>query len=660
MVIGAFVVLQWNAVWSQTVMINQVGYLPDQQKKFYAIAGADSFSVTDVNTGAVAYRGTLQTPSGKDPSTGFYIYAGDFSPLTTEGTYKIYTDAPDSSYQFSISRSVFESVYKASLKGYYFQRCGTSLLSQNAGVYARSTCHVNDGTYHSTTGLTGTKVTTGGWHDAGDYGKYVVNAGISVGTLLLAYEMFPDKFKYDDLNIPESGNSVPDILDESKYELDWLLEMQDTTDGGVYFKVTTENFDGFEMPSSDLSTRYIYQKSTTATGDFAAVMALAARLFQQFDTAYASRCLNASRLAWQHLEAKPTIVPTGGFHNPSGTGTGEYGDGSDSDERLWASAELFVTTGDTLYHNYFKSHYNSSGIFASTMGWADVRSMGQLEYLIGGQSKADTSVQSQLKVSLLAYCSALSYTAEYDGLNVTLTPSQYYWGSNGQVLNNAVLLIAGYVFSGDTTYYNTALEQLNYILGCNARLQTYVTGIGSKSPLHIHHRPSAADGIAAPVPGLMSGGPDEGLDDAVLKADYTSTTPPARCYVDDQNSYASNEIAINWNAPLVFVSGYLNQAPATPVAQAVRSIPLKYNLSQNYPNPFNPSTVIGYDLPTGGKVSLKVYDILGREVATLVSGARAAGHYDVTFDGSRLPSGVYFFRLSAGQFGCARKMVLLK
>ncbi|HTX19053.1 MAG TPA: glycoside hydrolase family 9 protein [Bacteroidota bacterium] len=648
---------------AQYALVDQAGYLPDRAKSVYFVQADDSFYVVNTTSGAVQFRGVirpLQTSTAKDPASGLKTYLGDFSALTAEGTYRITTTSGDTSYPFTISARAFEDVFKKSLKGYYYQRCGGTLPSQYAGLWARTTCHTDDGTFHSTADKTGHAVTTGGWHDAGDYGKYVVNAGVTLGTMLMSYELFPSKVRYDDLNIPESGNSVPDLLDEARYELNWFLTMQDAADGGVYFKVTTANFDAFEMPNMDSGTRYIYQKSSTATADFAAVMAQAARIFKPFDTTYASQCLSAARLAWQYLAAHTSIVPTGGFRNPTGTSTGEYGDNNDSDERLWAAAELFVTTGEDSYHSYFKAHYDDAGIFSTTMGWADVRSMAHAAYLFGVQAKADTAIRLELRSNLATRCASLLSIVDADGLNVSLMPAEYTWGSNSVALNNGVILVFGYLALGNNDYFNAALSQLNYILGCNRHDMTFVTGVGSASPMHPHHRPSASDGIVAPVPGLMSGGPDKYLDDPTLQADFSSSTPPAACYVDDQNSYASNEIAINWNAPLVFLSGFFNESPATGVAHPAPLSPETFRLSQNYPNPFNPSTTIAFQLAEASHVDLKVYDILGRLTRTLVDERKGAGSYSVTFDGSALPSGVYMYRLQAGTATATKKMILVK
>ncbi len=653
---------------AQVVLVNQAGYLPDEGKFVYFVTPADSFMVIDQPSGVVYYADTTHLTATMDRATGARTYRGDFSALTHEGTYVVATNAGDTSYAFIISPSVFNDVMRKAVKGFYYQRCGEALLAANAGVYARATCHTNDGVYHSTTGKTGSKVTAGGWHDAGDYGKYVVNAGVSVGTLLLAYELFPENLQADDLNIPESGNKVPDLLDEVRYELEWLLTMQDSADGGVYFKVTTAQFDGFEMPSADVSTRYIYQKSSTATGDFCAMMAQAGRIYQPFDAAFASRCLTAARLAWTYLSANTSIVPPGGFKNPAGTGTGEYGDTQDADERLWAATELYETTGEDAYHSYVKIHYTDPGTFSQPMAWPNVGSLAQASYLFGKQPGAVASIKTALHNGLVSYCSALLSVIGIDGLNVSLLPTGYYWGSNSSALNNAILLIFAWKESANTAYKQAALQQLNYILGCNWLDVTFVTGVGTVSPMNPHHRPSYSDGVVDPIPGLLVGGPDAGLDDPTLQSLFTSSTPPARCYTDDWRSYASNEIAINWNAPLVFVAGFFDESAATSVSEPTnRLVPTSMSLQQNYPNPFNPSTTIQYTVAGArgqglgsSEVRIVIYDVLGREVATLVDAPQAPGTYEVRFDGSRLASGVYYYRLTAGQATATRAMVLAK
>jgi len=211
--------------------------------------------------------------------------------------------------------------------------------------------------------------------------------------------------------------------------------------------------------------------------------------------------------------------------------------------------------------------------------------------------------------------------------------------------------------------------QLNYILGTNAHNFSFITGVGTNSVMHPHHRPSASDGIVNPVPGLLAGGPDQYLDDPVLQSHFTSSTPPALCYIDDVGSYASNEIAINWNAPLVYVLGFFNGEGLTDIdEQGFNSVPKNFNLEQNYPNPFNPDTKISWQSSVGSWQSLTVYDVLGNEVSKLVNEYRAAGVYETDFIAEGLSSGIYFYTLKANNskegsekfFVQTKKMLFLK
>ncbi|HAP37029.1 MAG TPA: glycoside hydrolase family 9 [Bacteroidetes bacterium] len=643
-----------------SVMVNQAGYFPNGQKIFFTTTLADSFRVVEKSTNAVAFSGKLTLSKANDPSTGLTVYKGDFSSLKQPGTYYVSVSLSEQSYEFSISDTVFHSVFHKSLKGFYFQRCGQSLNALFAGIYARAGCHGNDGTYHSTSDSTGFRSASGGWHDAGDYGKYIVNAGVTVGTLLMAYELFPTRFSYDNLGILESKNSVPDILDEVRFELNWMLKMQHSG-GGVYFKLTREQFEGFVMPSADNATRYLYQISTTATGDFAAVFARAARVYKPFDQKFSDSCLAVSRRAWAYLQSHPSIVPTGGFKNPSGTATGEYGDGNDSDERLWAAAELFSTTGEPEFNSYYSTRYATGALLSQPMGWPNVRTMAHLAYLYTKQATASTLNKIALRQSLLDYGTSLVNATKSDGFSVAISKDEYYWGSNSGVLNKAILLILASRENSDASMLNAALAQLNYILGNNAHNISFVTGIGAHHVLHPHHRPSSADGIVAPVPGLLSGGPEQGRSDPVLQAKFSAVTPPAMIYTDEEGSYASNEIAINWNAPLVFVAGYFAaEGTSTGIGLREESQLNEFQLHQNYPNPFNPSTKINYQLPVNNHVSLRVYDSIGREVKTLVNEEQEAGQYSATFNASTLASGLYFYNMQAGSFVESRKMMLIK
>ncbi|HCA78519.1 MAG TPA: glycoside hydrolase family 9 [Bacteroidetes bacterium] len=647
------------------IYVDQVGYRPFHAKSVYVDQPADSFFVLDVSARSVLFTGKLSFWKSNDPASGMTLYRGDFTDFTRPGLYTIRTTAGEESAAFAIQDTVYQAVWKSSLKAFFFQRCGNGLGLPYAGIYAHPACHSADATFHTTAESTGVVQASGGWHDAGDYGKYVVNAGVTVGTMLAAYEIYPERFGADNIGIPESGNGIPDLLDETRYELDWLLRMQ-ASNGGVFAKLTRAQFEGFVMPHADNATRYIYQIASTATGDFVAMMARAARTYQAFDQAFAQRCLTAASRGWQFLEKSPTIVPVGGFRNPSATATGEYGDSDDSDERLWAAAEMFAATGESKYRTYYSLYYSRKTILNQSMSWQNVSALAHLTYLTVDFPGKDSSIISTLKSSLQTFCQTQVTRRNASAFPVTLVPGEFVWGSNSVALNNAILLIIGSEILGNNEYRDVALEQLHYVLGLNPCGLSYLTGAGTRRPYFPHHRPSASDNIFEPVPGLLAGGPNQYLSDPVLAAKFSASTPPARCYIDDQGSYASNEVAINWNAPLVFVAGYFAYASAsTGVRDDVLLPERTLLLRQNYPNPFNGSTIISFELATGGRVRFRIFDIRGGEVDTgdlgwLRSGSHAFQWKASTSTGLALSSGVYILELKGTGQVAVGKLILAK
>ena len=652
---------------AHNLYLNQVGYLPQAQKYVFTDDPfMEEFFLVEESSNDTVFSASFFPHVAEDPATDLDLYVGNFSSFTQPGRYQIQTGNSLVTHPFVISDTAYHQLYNKSLKAFYYQRCGYDLLGPVADPYYRTRCHRSDGFYHSSTGLSGFHPAPGGWHDAGDFGKYVVNAGITVGTLLMAYENFPIKFGHDDIFIPESDNGIPDLLDEVRYELEWLLNMQHAN-GGVFFKLTAEVFAPMIMPQDDESSRYIYELSTTATGNFAAVMARSARIYAQFDSVFASSCLEAAESAWTYLQNNPDIIPQGGFTNPEGTITGQYGDGDDRDERLWAASELYITTGNSNYHQYFKDHFEDKGVLTGTMWWADVTNLAQLTYLLSeDHTSIDASIQEDLRSALVSKCQSLLDQKADNGFYVLLSPGEYVWGSNSIPLNKAILLIIGYEQTGMETYFNAALDQLNYILGVNVHKLSFVTGLGTNFVLNPHHRPSEQDNIDPAIPGLMAGGPDQYLSDPTLSSLFDSSTPPARCYVDDVDSYASNEIAINWNAPLVFVTGYFAANSLTGIQEDQPTIiPGKIKLLPNYPNPFNSETIIRFVLPESDSVVLKIYSLQGQLVYKEDLGHRFAGEslylWKAMNDrGEELPSGIYYYLIEGKYRSSYERLVLLK
>lgn len=651
---------------SGQVFVDQAGYSCFGEKRFWTNISSDSFSVLEAGSQTEVFRDELHFFTANDPATGMALYTGDFSALQIAGQFLLQLHGGATSAPVNISDTVYHPVFRKSLRGFYYQRCGMNLTGTFAGNYYHPACHTVDATFHGSSGFSGFRYSIGGWHDAGDYGKYSVNGAVSVATLLMAYEWFPHLFSDDNLNIPESGDGIPDILNESRYELEWLLKMQDS-DGGVFHKLTAEQFPPFIMPQYHSDPRFIYQKSSTATADFAAVAARAARVFAPFDSTFAADCRAAAILAWQYLQNHPTIIPPGGFQNPPGTNTGEYSDDDDRDERLWAAAELFETTAQSTYLNYLQSHYGALGLINGSFWWGDVKALALLTYLKSQRVPHNDALKVQVRNSLNSHCQNLLLRIAGNGFAISLMPGEYYWGCNSTVLNNAIYLLLNYVETENSVYVEGAMNQLHYILGANAHDLSFVTGVGWHSPQQPHHRPSDSDGIVPPVPGLLVGGPDQYLSDPVLQSTFTANTPPALCYIDTVESYASNEIAINWNAPLVFVSGVLRQPGAilgintdTPAEH-----PSRIRLWNNYPNPFNGTTKIRFFLRRPEPVALEIYNILGEKIYFRQMGKLPPGYHELVVNFSAkqlgaLASGVYLYRLLASSPSEIRKMVYLR
>ena len=533
------------------IFLNQVGYLPGGSKQATVrLAGASQqdFLVRSTADHAVVFKGKLG-PLSTDAASGDRTCVADFSSVRARGKYQLET-AGLTSDLIPVAADAYAAALRLTMRGYYGQRCGCAVDLGNG--YKHPPCH-GDGAYHASSGKIGTLPNHGGWHDAGDYGRYVVNSGISTGTLLWAWELYPTAVRGLSLAIPESGGKTPDFLAEIRWNLEWMLQMQDS-DGGVWHKQTSERFCAFIMPQDDKLTSYVIgtgsapYKSTGATADLASVMAIAARCYGSYDAAFAERCLAAARQAWSWAVGHPDVQ----FENPPGVLTGGYGDRDLPDEIAWASAELWRTTGDFQYEKAFLSSLPAPDTTAvlDAPGWGDVMSMACWTYALADR-KGDSAVRRRIQDATVVAASILIDRSRQNGYGNTMELKDYHWGSNSEAGNQSLLLMVANHFHPDNSAREAALNNLHYLLGRNCLGVSWVTQLGIRPFQHPHHRPSAADGIAAPWPGLLSGGPNAHGGDPV--ADKMPKKPPMRMWVDDQRAYSMNEIAINWNAPLVFL-----------------------------------------------------------------------------------------------------------
>ena len=550
---------------SDKIRINQVGYLPNSRKVAFLVNPTTSvyeFFLKDVGTNQIVFSGNVILHTQGDSASGDNVYILDFSNFSSTGVFYIEIPNLGRSFSFTIKNDVYNEAFYKMMRSYYLQRCG---IRVEDGDFIHEICHLQEknSPYHSSTGQSGTKDVSGGWHDAGNYEKYVSPAAVTCALLLYTYEFFKDKVESFNLNIPESNNGVPDILDEVRYELEWMLKMQ-RDDGAVHHCVAVDGWSYWPcMPEEHNDTRYVMQVTSVDTADFAAVMAIAARVFKDIDPDFSNKVLQKAELAWQWLEQNSQIVPPGGYKTLIMTDT--YEDNNDADERFWAAAELYRTTGKSKYNDYVLANYEKwIPTVNSFFWWKEVHVLGMFAYYFSTHTTASLTVKNKIKEDTLNFInSKINWINSSDnGYRVVLDLTEYYWGSNSIVGNYSVMILFANMMEPNLEYVNVVLEQLDYLFGRNAMNKVYVSGIGSNYVKYHHYAPSICDNVLEPWPGFASGGPNRYGGDQRLYNLISNGVPPAKCFIDDEEetSYASNEPCILYNAPWQFVIAYFLDA----------------------------------------------------------------------------------------------------
>ena len=561
------------AAGTPIVKVNQIGFLPESQKLAVAPQSAGNrFEVVPAAGGKAVFSGQLSASTKWDAS-GETVRIADFSSLVAPGQYRIKVEGLPLSDAFTVKPDNYRALSAASLKGFYFNRTAIAIAPQYAGAWARPAGHPDDkvlvhASAASNARPAGTVIaSTKGWYDAGDYNKYLPSSGITTYTLLAAYEHFPRWFDKLDVNIPESGNGVPDLIDEAMWNLEWMLSMQDPLDGGVYHKLTNLKFDAMVLPHlAQKEPRYVVAKSTAAALNFAATMAAASRVLAPYQKQYpgmAAKMLAASEAAFKWAQANPALL----FKNPADVVTGEYGDARVDDEFAWAAAELYISTGKDSYYTALQPETVSNTYPA----WDDVRGLAWMSLAHHRDRLTPLADRKLIAARVDGLAARLANEWRTSGYRVPMRAADFVWGSNAVMLNQAMMLLQGYRLNGKPEYLQASQSALDYVLGRNALGYSFVTGFGARPSMHPHHRPSQGDSVAAPVPGWVTGGPQPFQQDKAECPPYPSTLP-ALSYLDHVCSFASNEVAINWNAPLVYVTAALSEL--TPKATMQTSTPL--------------------------------------------------------------------------------------
>ncbi|MET9241544.1 glycoside hydrolase family 9 protein [Nonomuraea sp. NPDC003709] len=549
------------------VRVNMVGYLPQGPKNATVVTSATTaldWELKNADKQTVAKGRT--TPRGVDASSGQNVHTLDFGSYRKPGKDYTLTADGETSRPFDIAADIYDQLPTDALKFYYTQRSGIEILDSLRPGYARPAGHAGvapnqgDVSVPCQPGVCDYSLDVkGGWYDAGDHGKYVVNGGISVYQLMAAYERDRAAFKDGQLAIPESGNGKPDILDEARWEQEFLLSMQVPEGkpfaGMAHHKIHDRNWTGLPLlPHLDPQPRELHPTSTAATLNLAATAAQAARLFAPYDPAFAARNLKAARRAWAAAKANPAR-----YADPNdGTGGGAYNDADVSDEFYWAAAELFITTGEKEFKDFVLASPHHTGDIWRDRGfdWGNTAQLGRLDLATVPNALPD---RARVRQSVVAGAEKYLAVQRAHPYGLPYNPPDFDWGSNNLVLNNLVVLATAYDLTGHEKYRAAVREGMDYILGRNALNHSYVTGYGEVASHNQHSRwysHQLDPALPNPPRGTLAGGPNSGIQDPLAQR-LLKGCKPQFCYIDDIESWATNELTINWNSPLAWVSAFL-------------------------------------------------------------------------------------------------------
>ena len=565
------------------VRVNQLGYLPRSLKLGVAQNSASAaldWQVVDA-AGSVVARGKTQV-EGHDEDSGDDVHLADFSELTRPGKgYHLIVDG-DESYAFSIDARVYRALEKSSLNFFYQMRSGTPVEIPWAGQWqwTHGPGHLSDANVSCVNDCGYSLNVLGGWYDAGDHGKYVVNGGISAWTLLDLYERARylgtvENLADGSLAIPENQNGVPDVLDEARWEIEFLLKMQVPPgfekSGMVHHKVHDSAWTTLgRAPAESWKERYLHAPSTAATLNLAAVAAQATRIWRELDPEFAERCRLAAIRAWNAAQKFPAVYAP----QYDTFGGGPYDDSDVSDEFYWAAAELFITLRSpellellekSPHHAAFPIQTGHEHVRHYTaMTWQATAALGAISLAVVPGSLPDPAQIEQIRKRIVDAADAYLKTISEQGYRVPMRAGDnghYPWGSNSLVANNAIVLALAYDFTHDDRYTAGVVQAADYLLGTNPLAFSYVSGFGEHALQNPHHRFWAhqkKSSFPPPPPGALAGGPNSRLQDPTSNRALRGCARQ-RCYVDHVDAWSVNEVAINWNAPLAWISAFLDE-----------------------------------------------------------------------------------------------------
>lgn len=586
----------WNRAG---ILTNQVNYFPQLEKKATLLSdqtSSVSFSLLD-ESGKTVFTGDSSV-LGEDADSGDSVHVLDFSKFQEPGTYTLEADG-QKSRSFSIGGTAYYSGMLYDALNYFYQnRSGIAIESQfitsgDSTSLARAAGHSND-TARITTDWDdlnsngGTQDVTGGWYDAGDHGKYVVNGGISLWMMQNQYEHAKQKgdtSAYEDgtMSIPENNNGYPDLLDEARWEMEWMLKMivQDGEYADMaYHKVHDIKWTALGMtPADDTLERILKPPTTCATLNLAACAAQASRLWRDLDSDFSKQCLDAAEAAYAAAKKHPDLYAP----IDQSIGGGPYGDDDATDEFYWAAAELYLTTGDSSYQKDMKASDwyldvpttlkgGESVDTVASFDWGHTAALGSISLSLypdqlGKDAEKLSDAFSEAADTYLQLEDKQGYGQPYAASTISSSDSDngYVWGSNSFVIDNAIILAYAYDLTDNTDYLNGAATAMDYLLGRNPVDYSYVTGYGTHAVQYPHHRFWAhqlSESFPMAPSGVLVGGPNSGMEDPWVQGSgwKKGEIPPAKCYLDHIEAWSVNECTINWNEPLAWMTAFLCDA----------------------------------------------------------------------------------------------------
>lgn len=528
---------------SPHIKINQTGFLPDAQKyalvsfypELYNISDGDTFTVCDAETGTAAYSGRLELLSEFDQrDSGEKVLRADFSDFGAAGSYYIKVNGLDDSVHFSISAFAYDHALTAAQRYFYYQRQGIALKEQYAGEFARGDLGIDDSAVSFASDPTRTISSQKGWFDAGDSGKYVNTGAAAVSALLWAYAMYPECFPDNALKIPESGNGIPDLLDETRWELEWILTMQDDVSGGFYPRI-----------QGDARERMIMDQNGCTTDDTAcaaAVLAEAYLAYRNVDADFAQQCLSAAEKGWEFLQNHPDNI----------VGYDVYVVSDDKPSRLWAAGALYHANQNVSCKSYFEQYYTDlsekfEDNYAMANRWSDNWQTGYWHYL--SAEKQNTAVSEWIADKFGIWREIILSTKWENNIwGVPLHKGNYFRGITAEICNMAmgIAVTDALLEIGDSRSAACAETSLSWLLGTNPMGLSLVSGCGENSIRTIYSQIYESDGIEAVPDGYLPQGPNY----TALK-NYCRFA--AKCYLDSDNDWVTNEHTVYGNAALVYL-----------------------------------------------------------------------------------------------------------